>query len=62
MTMIRRLWQKFWAWFTTPMPFPRDHWFRPKAVILWDEFNRDGDRESSEGDEQAPTPTASTRA
>ena len=25
---LMRLWLSFWAWFTEPMPFPRDHWYR----------------------------------
>jgi hypothetical protein len=43
---LMRLWLTFWAWFTEPMPFPRDHWYRRKVVILWalwDEFDCDGD-------------------
>jgi len=40
---LMRLCLSFWAWFTEPMPFPRDHWYRRRVVIIWDEFECDGD-------------------
>jgi hypothetical protein len=40
---LMRLWLSFWAWLTEPMPFPRDHWDRREVMIIWDEFDCDGD-------------------
>ncbi len=46
---LMRQWLGFWAWFTEPMPFPRDHWYRQGVVILWDEFDGAGDPALLEG-------------
>ena len=40
---LQRSWSSFWAWFTEPMPFPRDHWYGRMVTIIWDEFDREGD-------------------
>ena len=39
---ITWLCSSFWAWFTEPLPFPRDHWHQGDVVVLWNEFDCDG--------------------
>ena len=36
--MLMRLWRSFWDWFTEPMPFPRDHWYRREVLVIWEEY------------------------
>jgi hypothetical protein len=52
--MRKLLWRRFWDWFLEPMPFPRDHWYRPKVIVIWDEFYRDGDPATPESQAGEP--------
>lgn len=41
---LRGLCQRFWAWFLAPVPFPRDHWYRPERQP--GPYNKGNDRPS----------------
>ena len=52
--MLSRLWQSFLEWFLKPMTFPRDHGYRPKVLVIWDEFYRNGDPATPESQAGVP--------
>jgi len=55
--MLQQLWRSLWLWLTEPVPFPRDHWYRPRVRILWEELDReemDGSRLEGLGDPATP--------